>query len=188
MLSNCRNCRGMARMSGRYGHGSDGEWARRTARHKFGEVFAPIKELSDRSTQILIFLSFVLAASGALGSYNSPVPTQARALALAMHWWVRSVYLASNSRDRASQGRYARTIQPGMRSSAGSSSHSSGLHVFLYSSVHVNSPRPYRARIGERTVLRPMRSNVWASVWRAPRCPRAAPKGNVYSMGNWSGR
>lgn len=62
------------------------------AQRKLGEVSIRIKELGDKSTQILIFLSFALAVSAAVGSYNSLVPAQAQALALAMHWWIFAVY------------------------------------------------------------------------------------------------
>lgn len=61
-------------------------------RDKLSELSTRIKELGDKSTLILIFLSFGLAVCAAIGSYSSLVPAQARALALAMHWWMCAVY------------------------------------------------------------------------------------------------
>jgi hypothetical protein len=68
-------------------HGSEG-----AAHDKLSELSTRMKELSDKSTLILIFLSFGLTVCAAVGSYSSLVPAQARALALAMHWWMCAVY------------------------------------------------------------------------------------------------
>lgn len=59
---------------------------------KVKEVSGRIKELSDKSTQLLIFLSFALAVAAAVGSYTSLIPAKAAALARAMHWWICAVY------------------------------------------------------------------------------------------------
>lgn len=62
------------------------------AARKVKEVSGHIKELSDKSTQLLIFLSFALAVAAAVGSYTSLIPAKAAALARAMHWWICAVY------------------------------------------------------------------------------------------------
>ena len=53
---------------------------------------ARIKELGDKSTQILIFLSFALVVVATLGANPALGPSQKSAMSLAMRWWLRAVY------------------------------------------------------------------------------------------------
>ncbi len=51
-----------------------------------------IKELGDKSTQILIFLSFALVVVATLGSSPNLGPGQKAAMGLAMRCWLKAVY------------------------------------------------------------------------------------------------
>ena len=51
-----------------------------------------IKELGEKATQILIFLSFALVVVATLGSNNVLELSQKHALTSAMRWWVAAVF------------------------------------------------------------------------------------------------
>jgi hypothetical protein len=51
-----------------------------------------IKELGDKSTQLLTFLSFALVVVVLLWSSDGPKFKQNSSLVLAMYWWVRAIF------------------------------------------------------------------------------------------------
>ncbi len=57
-----------------------------------GDLANRIKELGDKSTQILIFLSFALVVVATLGTNPALGSGQKFAMSLAMRWWLRAVY------------------------------------------------------------------------------------------------
>jgi len=56
------------------------------------QLEARIKELGDKSTQILIFLSFALVVVATLRSNPALGPEQRMGLSAAMRWWMRAVW------------------------------------------------------------------------------------------------
>jgi len=65
------------------------EWSTMTPND---QLEARIKELGDKSTQILIFLSFALVVVAALRSNPALGLEQKTALVAAMRWWMRAVW------------------------------------------------------------------------------------------------
>ena len=65
------------------------EWSTMTPND---QIEARIKELGDKSTQILIFLSFALVVVATLRSNPALGLEQKTALVAAMRWWMRAVW------------------------------------------------------------------------------------------------
>lgn len=56
------------------------------------ELSKRIKELGDKATQLLTFLSFALAVAVLLWSSELLSASQKSSLVLAMRWWVRAIF------------------------------------------------------------------------------------------------
>ncbi len=59
---------------------------------KVKDLSERIKELGDKSTQLLTFLSFALAVAVLLWSSTVLCGSQKSSLVLAMRWWVRAIF------------------------------------------------------------------------------------------------
>ncbi len=61
-------------------------------RDKIKALADRIKELNDKATQILLFLSFALVMLATLGDRSSLRPEERMAINLAMRWWIRAIW------------------------------------------------------------------------------------------------
>jgi hypothetical protein len=51
-----------------------------------------IKELNDKATQMLLFLSFAIVGAATVNADKLPAPAAAAHVRLAISWWVRAVF------------------------------------------------------------------------------------------------